>query len=213
MVSHELRAPIASVLTLIKITKEEKDPDKIAEYMSLEEKSLTKINEFIEDIINYSRNSNLTLEKEQIEFKPVIQNILNQYIYDKSFSAIKANLIVEQKEKFISDRKRIQIIINNLIANAYKYHDDTKSEPYININVAVVNKRAKIIVQDNGKGIHTNHINKIFDMFYRASEKISGSGLGLYLVKETVEKLGGSIKVNSILNQESSFQIELPDLS
>lgn len=213
VVSHELRAPIASVLTLIKITKEEKDPDKVAEYMSLEEKSLTKINEFIEDIINYSRNTNLSLEKEKIDFKPIIQNILNQYSYHKNFASIETSLTVEQTEKFTSDKKRIQIIMSNLIANAFKYHDEKKPAPYIDINVAVVNKQAKIIVKDNGKGIHKNNINRVFDMFYRANEKISGSGLGLYLVKETVEKLGGSIRVNSVPDQESSFQIELPDLS
>ena len=213
VVSHELRAPIASVLTLIKITKEEKDPDKIAEYMTLEEKSLTKINEFIEDIINYSRNSNLTLEKECIDFKPVIQNILDQYNYRECFSSIKTNLNVDQTEKFTSDKKRIQIIMNNLIANAFKYHDYEKQEPYITIDVAVANNQAKITVKDNGKGIHKQHLSKVFDMFYRANEKISGSGLGLYLVRETVEKLGGNITVRSTLNQESSFQIELPDLS
>lgn len=211
VVSHELRAPIASVLTLIDITKHEKDPDKIAEFMELEERSLKKINEFIEDIIDYSRNTNLTLEKERIDFQPMIQNILDQYNHSHRLS-IKTNLKVRQREDFTSDKKRIQIIMSNLIANAFKYHDQDKPERFINIDVAVADNMAKITVKDNGRGIHKRHLNKIFDMFYRANEKISGSGLGLYLVKETVERLGGNISVSSTLDQESSFQIELPDL-
>ena len=212
VVSHELRSPIASVLTLIDITRHEKDPDKIAEYMALEERSLKKINEFIEDIIDYSRNSNLTLEKERIDFQPMIQNILDQYNHAHRLSSIKTNLKVSQRENFTSDKKRIQIIMSNLIANAFKYHDQEKPERFINIDVAVADNMAKITVKDNGKGIHKRHLNKIFDMFYRANEKISGSGLGLYLVRETVEKLGGNISVSSTLDQESSFRIELPDL-
>ena len=212
-VSHELREPIASVLKLIRMTREEKDPDKIARYMSIEEKSLIRINEFIEDIINYSRNSNLTLKKELIDFKQVIQDILDQYNKQQSFSSVKTYLNVEQKDKFISDKKRIRVIMNNLIGNAFKHHDYGKPEPYIKINVAVFNRVAKIMVKDNGKGIHKNHLNRVFEMFYRVNENISGCGLGLYFVKEMVEKLGGKVRVSSTLNQESSFQIELPDLS
>ena len=213
VVSHELRAPIASVLTLIKITKNEKDPKKIVEYMELEEKSLTKINEFIEDIINYSRNINLTLEKEWVDFQPMIQNILGQYSHNREFSNIKTDLKVIQHDKFISDKKRIQIILNNLVANAFKYHDPEKQAPYVKINVSVEKKQARITVKDNGKGIHKNHLDKIFNMFYRANEKTPGSGLGLYLVKETVEKLGGHIEASSTVSEGSLFQIELPDLS
>ena len=212
-VSHELREPRASVLTLMRMTGEEKDPDKIAQYMSIEEKSLIRVNEFIEDIIDYSRNFNLTLKKELIDFKQVIQEILDQYNNQQGFSSVKTYLNVEQKDKFMSDKKRIRVIMNNLIGNAFKHHDYEKPEPYIKINVAVFNRVAKIMVKDNGKGIHKKNINRVFEMFYRVNDKISGYGLGLYLVKEMVEKLGGKIRVSSTLNQESSFQIELPDLS
>ena len=213
VVSHELRGPIASVLSLIKIVKEEKDPNKVAEYIDLEEKSLIKLNEFIEDIIDYSRNTNLTLEKELIDFEQIIQGILSQYNYENKYSSIEIRLDINQHEEFTSDKKRIQIIISNLIANGFKYHDQKKENPYVYVNIAVVNHQAKITVKDNGKGIQRQHLKRIFDMFYRANEKISGSGLGLYLVKETVEKLGGNIIATSTLDKESSFQIELPDLS
>ncbi|MDN5211074.1 HAMP domain-containing sensor histidine kinase [Fulvivirgaceae bacterium BMA12] len=213
VVSHELRGPIASVLSLIKIVKEEKDPDKVAEYIDLEEKSLIKLNEFIEDIINYSRNTNLTLEKESINFEQIVQSILSQYNFEDKYSSIKTHVNIHQGEAFTSDKKRIQIILSNLIANAFKYHDPQKNNPYVRIDVIVADHEAKITVNDNGKGIQRHHLNRVFDMFYRANEKISGSGLGLYLVKETVEKLGGNIVATSTIDKESSFEIALPDLA
>ena len=65
-------------------------------------------------------------------------------------------------------------------------------------------------VCDNGLGIAKEHVDKIFDMFYRASEQQSGSGLGLYIVKETIEKMNGTITVSSKLGEGSCFTVNLP---
>ena len=72
-------------------------------------------------------------------------------------------------------------------------------------------KQAEIVVSDNGKGIAPNHLNNIFNKFYRGNTKSNGSGFGLYIVKETVEKLGGSISVESEVNVGTRFHVVIPN--
>jgi signal transduction histidine kinase len=74
----------------------------------------------------------------------------------------------------------------------------------------VTGHQLKIQIEDNGIGISDEHLPKIFEMFYRASEKSQGSGLGLYIVKETLDKLGGSIQVKSTHGHGSIFSLEVP---
>ncbi|HLZ16844.1 MAG TPA: HAMP domain-containing sensor histidine kinase, partial [Cyclobacteriaceae bacterium] len=66
------------------------------------------------------------------------------------------------------------------------------------------------VVTDNGQGIDEEHQAKIFDMFYRASERTKGSGLGLYILKRAVERLNGTIELTSKLNEGSTFVVKLP---
>ena len=80
-------------------------------------------------------------------------------------------------------------IKNYLISNAIKYYDKNKGNPQISININQVNGATRISINDNGIGIRTEHQNKVFQMFYRASEKSYGSGLGLYIINETIKKI------------------------
>jgi signal transduction histidine kinase len=114
-------------------------------------------------------------------------------------------------EKFYSDKERVQMILNALISNAIKYYDETKQEPSINIDINVNTKKASMKVTDNGIGINDDNRKKIFNMFYRGTEVSSGTGLGLYIVKEAVAVLGGDIDVNSEPGKGSSFLITLPN--
>src|SRR5205085_614091 len=104
---------------------------------------------------------------------------------------IKKNVEINQYEKFISDPRRINVIINNLISNAIKYSNLSEAQPEINIKISVADSMATIEVGDNGMGIEEQHLDKIFVLFYRITSSTTGSGLGLYIVKETVEKLKG----------------------
>lgn len=114
---------------------------------------------------------------------------------------------------FHSDKKRIYIVLNNLISNAIKYSDPSKPEAYIKTLIdSSENGGARIRIIDNGEGIDTQNISRIFDMFYRASERSDGSGIGLYIVKEVIQKLHGTIDVRSQRYQETEFTIHLPDM-
>jgi signal transduction histidine kinase len=110
----------------------------------------------------------------------------------------------------MTDDNRLKVIVNNLVANAIRYHALLKPTPFIQIKACQKDDEYLLSVEDNGQGISDEHKDKIFNMFYRASENSEGSGLGLYIVKETLTKLHGKVMVDSTLYEGSTFSIFLP---
>ena len=100
--------------------------------------------------------------------------------------------------------------MNNLISNSFKYHDVSKPDAWIRIKGNMNDGNSIVQIQDNGSGIPAERPTKIFDMFYRATEDSQGSGLGLYIAKEAVEKMKGSIAVASTYGQGTTFTITIP---
>ena len=210
--SHDLRAPLTSLLGLVNIAQLEDNNEKVAGYLEKMKISVSKLDALISDIINVSRNARLGLIAEQVDFKDLAEETIEHLKYLPSANCVKTEISVQSDQPFYSDPKRIRVLMSNLISNAYRYHDPRKEEPYIGISVEVKDDQAQVVIRDNGKGIDPEHIERIFEMFFRATADTEGSGLGLYIVKETVEKLNGTIKVDSNLGQGSTFKISLPNL-
>ena len=118
---------------------------------------------------------------------------------------------MDESRPLITDKNRLNIILNNLISNAITYQDPSKNDPLVNIKVDMSDTETNIIVKDNGIGISKELQEKIFDMFFRGSENSDGSGLGLYIVKESVEKLNGTINVRSVPGKGSEFRVLIPN--
>lgn len=213
--SHDLRAPLKSVLGLVNLTKmdyEISNFESIYEYSTLIEKSITKLDDTLQKIINYSANARSEVIYEPIEFEIMINDIYDTLMYIPRFTKIKKTVAVKKEtDTFLSDTGRITIIFNNLISNAIKYSNPYIEESFIHINILINKEEAIIEFEDNGIGINENYLDKIFNMFYRATEKSDGSGLGLYIVKEVIEKLHGSIEVSSKINIGTKFTIRIPN--
>ncbi len=208
--SHDLRAPLASILGLVNLSRmETQNKD---HYINLIEKSVKKLDLFINEIIDYSRNARLELTVTVIDFEYLLSEIFDNLEYLEEKKHIKKSINVSGKIPLYSDKVRLGIILSNLIANALKYYNPNNPSPYVLIQVTTGKAGATIKVTDNGIGIAEEPKKNIFRMFYRASDKSSGSGLGLYIVKEALEKLGGTIKVSSKLGIGSTFEIVLPSL-
>lgn len=211
-VSHDLRAPISSVLGLINISKLETDTEKLKHYESLKEKSLLKLDSFIKDILDYSRNSRIEIKPQQTNWQEYITELIKEFEYLPEAKGIDISINIHQEEEFYADKYRIGIIFNNIISNAFRYSDKSKKFRFIKITGNVYKEKACITIQDNGIGIEKEHQKKIFDMFYRANEESKGSGLGLYILKETLQKINGHVKVSSEFGKGSLFYIEIPNL-
>ena len=109
-----------------------------------------------------------------------------------------------------TDPNRLKIVLSNLISNSVRYHDSSKEEKFIRLNHQKNGNVFYLKVEDNGQGISPEYQAKIFDMFFRANEHSSGSGLGLYIVKETIANLSGSIHLDSAPLVGSTFTVRLP---
>ncbi len=210
--SHDLRTPLSSLLGLINIAKNEKHIEDIRFCLNLQEKSVNRLDNLIKDIIHYSRNTRLEVDKNACELKETISEVFEQFEFEEHAVNIEKIIKINQKERLYTDLGRLKIILNNIISNAVRYRDSDKKKPYIMVDVYVSKDRAHFEISDNGKGIKEEFLDKIFDMFYRASESGQGTGLGLYIVKETIEKLSGTIKVTSRFGQGTSFTLEIPNL-
>ena len=211
--SHELRAPLSSVLGLIHLIQMEEIDPKLFQHVSMMEKSIERLDSFIKDIIEYSRNKHVRVKLESINFTNLIDQSLESFWYLDNTSKINIEVSVDEIIEFASDSKRISILLNNFISNAIKYHDVKKVSPSIWISVKTTKKEAIIEIKDNGVGMAKDQLEKIFEMFYRVSSKVMGSGIGLYIVKEVIFKLNGKIEVKSKIGEGSTFTLKIPNES
>ncbi|MEQ9438301.1 MAG: PAS domain S-box protein [Cyclobacteriaceae bacterium] len=210
--SHNLRAPLASVLGLISVLQGTTDTEERTQYLQLIESSIHRLDETIHEIIDYSRNARITLKSEPIQFREIVAGILDGLYFLRSSIDIDIRLEVPDNISYISDPTRLRTIFNNLLSNAIKYFNPHVAVPFVAITITPTSQGVEIVVEDNGVGINKAAQDKIFDMFYRASHHSTGSGLGLYIVKEAVEKLNGTITLRSQEGQGTAFTLQLPSL-
>ncbi|WP_422359016.1 PAS domain S-box protein [Reichenbachiella sp.] len=211
-VSHDLRAPLLSIKGLVNISESENPSSTLMKYLGMIRTSVERLDKFIMDILDYSRNSRLEVQQNEIDFKTLTNEIINNMIHMEGYQHVLFSLDVKLKSKFVSDKRRIEVILANLISNAIKYQDLKKSTQNIDISIDEQKEQSQlsIIVEDNGVGIEDASQGKIFDMFYRASDRSKGAGLGLYIIKETVEKMNGSVELKSKEGEFTKFTINLP---
>ncbi|NOT73918.1 MAG: PAS domain-containing sensor histidine kinase [Cyclobacteriaceae bacterium] len=209
--SHDLRAPIASLLGLVEVARLEKDMDNMTFMLDMQEKSLLRLDRFIKDIVDHSRNTRLPVECEKVSFEKLVHATLEQFQYMENVSKIRKMISIDQSQDFYTAPSRLEIIFNNLISNSLKYADLRKDDPCLKVLIKSNSQSAEIRVIDNGEGIPKDSKDKVFDMFFRASANGTGSGLGLYIVKEAVQKIGGTIRVESNYGIGSEFVVIIPN--
>lgn len=209
--SHDLKAPLRSIMGIVNIAKTETQDEKQALYLDMIYRSASKLSNFINDLTNFSRNSRLEVLHQKIDFNEILQETMESMSYMDSAHNFEVNATFEGLP-FYSDISRLKIIFSNLISNAIKYQrNDSKIIPKLDLTVTVSKSKAMLIFADNGEGIPAEHQKSVFKMFYRASERSQGSGLGLFIIKEVVKKLNGKIKLESVPNQGTTFTLTIPN--
>lgn len=211
--SHDLVAPLKSLRGLVNLARIEDAENKLTPYLDRMDTSVLKLEEFIKSIMEYSTNTKSDLSLQQIPFDGVINSITEDLRFYENADKIKLIKKYDSEFTLKSDIKRLHIILSNLITNCIKYHDYDQENPFIEISAKSDNEKVEIQVKDNGLGIDEDHLKHIFNMFYRASENADGSGLGLYIVQDTLEILNGGISVKSKVGEGTTFTILLPSHS
>ncbi|MCU0356620.1 MAG: HAMP domain-containing histidine kinase [Cyclobacteriaceae bacterium] len=208
--SHDLRAPLLSVQGLTNVALMESVSEKDSQYFTMIRERVVKMDNFIKDIIEYSRNTRTDLQVENIETESFIREIISSLQYLEGAHQIDFT-VSASAPVIITDKSRLRIILSNIIANSIRYYNASRDNPMVAVHVGKVAEGTCITIRDNGIGISEESQPRIFDMFYRASDRSGGSGLGLYIVREMMEKMGGRVEVQSVYGEGSKFTIIFPE--
>lgn len=210
--SHELRAPLLSVLGLIELSREvvEKNHDAMS-YLDMMRDSLMRADDTIKQILIYSRNSRLKPQVEPVDVKELVENHIQNIRNMKEADQVRFELDFPETAIVHSDPMRLRTIIQNLITNAVKYQRPEEQDKWVRVRLRFQENSVDVSVEDSGEGIPEASMDRIFEMFQRNSNLSTGSGLGLYLVREMVARLGGTVTVTSEVGKGSCFVVNIPD--
>jgi signal transduction histidine kinase len=209
--SHDLSAPLKSVLGLVNIARWESKEKNLEIHLNYIEQSIKKQEKVIKSLIQYSRNSRQEIQATPLFMSNLVEQIISELKYMPGAENVNIINEVPKNASVNCDEQRLLTILNNLLANGINYRDNGKLNSFVKIQF-IENKHSwKLIIKDNGQGIAEVHKEKIFDMFYRANTQSDGSGLGLFIVKEAVDRLGGTISLDSKVKGGSSFEMEFPN--
>jgi signal transduction histidine kinase len=213
--SHDLRAPLTSVLGLIKVMEGENaighNFGEALPYINMIKVSVERLDTFVREIIQYYRNNRTIIETISVNVAELVLEVYELIRHLRPDLNIDLQIENLVDGPIVLDKPRLNIILNNLISNAVKYHSTDGG--YVQTSIKIQNQKLVIQVTDNGPGIHPDHHERLFDMFYRVGFDSSGSGLGLYIVYETVKKMDGNITLSSTLGVGTSFTVVLPLVS
>ncbi|MBI1266865.1 MAG: response regulator [Cryomorphaceae bacterium] len=209
--SHDLRAPLVSILGVVKVARAENIGGTSGEYFGMIEKSVKRLDGFVQNIISYYQNRKQGEVLADIQADILLDEVIEHYRYFDGAEKINIQKSANQSGPIRLDELRLKMILNNLISNSIKYADLTKDQPFLKLMIEANEKVVRLIVEDNGQGINREDQKKVFDMFFRSNDSKLGSGIGLYIVKEAADKMGGKIHLSSELRQGAKFEIELPN--
>lgn len=209
--SHDLRSPLSSILGLVNLANLDNEPSHLREYLGKIEGRIKKLDEFITSMLSYARVNRGDINVTRIDLEEVVRTAIKELEYLENFKSIKTRIDIKNREiPFSSDLFRIKIIFSNIISNAYKYYNP-EVESFLKIKIVISPEAAAIEFRDNGIGIKNEHKDKIFNMFFRATDRAHGSGLGMYIVKQAVEKLNGQVTIKSVYAAGTDIKIVIPN--
>lgn len=212
-VSHNLRGPISSIQGVVNIAKLEYPAAEpvTGKYFDMIERNVGTLNRTITEIVHYSQNARVRLKPERIDLRELLDETFDKLSYLAEAGIINREIEIED-EYIISDRFRLGVIFQNLLSNSIRYCDPKKDPMEIRLTQRRKDDAIIFEVTDNGIGIRESVMPYIYNMFYRGTERSDGAGLGLYIVRETLEKLRGAIDVESSEGEGTQVTIALPEL-
>lgn len=217
LATHQLRTPIAAIRWNVELLNKNlggAKSEKQSRYLGKIDRNVHKMIHLINDFLSVSKleMGTYAAETENINLTEYMTSILDEFAEKISSKQIKLYRKDNPPNIMLNtDRRLFHIIVSNLVSNAVKY---LNAEGELTVEYTVTNGVIHLVVADDGIGIPEDEIEKLFTKFYRASNaqahQTEGTGLGLYIVKQSVEKLGGTISVKSGENEGARFEVTMP---
>jgi signal transduction histidine kinase/ligand-binding sensor domain-containing protein len=207
--SHDLVSPLKSILGLVNLAKLENKNKQINSYLNHIEISVSKLEAIIQMLMQHSFNTKTELKLEAVNLPKLIEETIHELKFLPEAERIKFRCGFKDAQ-ILSDSHRLKIILSNLLGNAVKYHDTDKQDNIVELEFRNTGAAWSLDITDNGIGIERERLGRVFELFYRATESAKGSGLGLYIVKDTIDRLGGRISVESEIGKWTKFTLSFP---
>jgi signal transduction histidine kinase len=210
--SHDIRGPLASLKGIANVALMELEDPKAKDYLRKLDNSADKLNSILTRLLIVNQINHAVLAPQKIDFDELINEIL---VFERKKGvpmSMKISAEVDPDAILITDRHLLRIILENLVDNAIKYHNNSQRiEPFVMIKVGKFGDDEIVIkVIDNGIGIMERDPQKLFQMFVRASERSESGGIGLYLTKLASERLEAKIDFATTADKFTQFSVLLP---
>ncbi|MDB5274370.1 MAG: arcB, partial [Chitinophagaceae bacterium] len=205
--SHDLKGPLKSIIGLTTVGKMDVKDPAAREYFEHILLSTKRLDRVLADLLDITKVNENKLKHERVDFSHIINEILLSFENIEGFKDMKIDINIQQEKDFYGDEKMLYSVFQNMIENAFKYRDQTKRPSTLEVSIISDKQKTKIEFKDNGLGIDPDLKDKVFDMFFKANEQSSGTGLGLYLVKLSIQKMGGHVYLQTSKGQGSLFTI------
>lgn len=213
-VSHDLKGPVASVMGLLDLVDMAGDDLlTIRNYLEHIKKSLHKLNHTILSLFEYSLSYQSTFEVSTVSIKSLLEEVIYSYQDYPGMDSFQFILEVSDDLTLMTGKKLLISVFQHIVENAILFRTTLRQNSYLKISASNHGKSVFISFKDNGMGMEEQVQARAFDMFYRGNEISKGSGLGLFIAKSNVEKLGGEIKMNSKVDVGTEITILLPSLT
>jgi len=210
--SHDIRSPVSTILGLTNLMKLDLKEEPANKYIQLIEATAGRLDQFVRELTAHAMNSKNPMDDEPIDFELLIHNLLKEFNnIHPNFGRVSSTLTIKNQFVFYSDADRLRLILYNIIKNSLDFSDLRKSKCVLSIDVLTEPDKCNIEIFDNGIGIAAVHVDRVFDMFYRATDKSKGSGIGLYTAREATYKLNGIVTLHSEYGIGTTVKIELPN--
>src|SRR5215213_7083289 len=213
-VSHELRTPLTSIIAFVETleTGAMEDTESCQRFLSIIRKNASRMQGLIDDILELTaiEGGNVQVRVAPVELYGLVQEVCASLGAQASTESVKLENRVDPGVIVHADARRLEQMLTNLIENAVKF-----SREHGTVTIShEPGTRDRILVQDNGDGIPAQHLERLFERFYRVdrarSRDMGGTGLGLAIVKHLALLHGGEVTVTSELGKGSTFTIHLP---
>ncbi|MEQ9438626.1 MAG: ATP-binding protein [Cyclobacteriaceae bacterium] len=212
-VSHDLKGPLASMLGLFQVIEQtDTDLPTLQYYVSLIKKSALKLNTTLTGLLEIGITDRTKVVVQTFNATQLINDTIDSFLNYPNRDRVNISLQANAQVRFTSSEKLFHSILQNLIENGIKYQNPRNESSFLKISAKPNHGGLELLVRDNGEGMEKNVLDRAFDMFYRGHEASSGSGLGLFIVKSNVEKLGGDLKIKSKPREGTEIKIYLPSL-
>lgn len=209
--SHDLKAPISNieglVATLPELYQKPGSEKEFKEIMIMLDKSIERFKNTIKDLGEVARiQKNLGDETKEANTSVILEEVKVLLRQEISSSKAEINILCSELPVILYSPKDLRSILINLIGNSIKYRKP-ESTPIINVDCVVKEEYVILVIQDNGLGIPAEKLDHIYEMFRRFHDHVSGSGIGLYIVKRIVDNNGDKIEVSSEVGKGTTFKI------